>query len=87
MERERGAWTPQLTAVLPEPLSQPALGLLVGPNPVHAGAALHLAWSQAPADASRLEVFDVTGRRVASTNLRPGAGIVSIPGTVAGSTA
>ena len=84
MERERGSWNPQLTAVPPEPPSSRLLELRIGPNPLRAGTPLRLSWTGAPPEARRLEVFDLSGRRVASTSLPSAAGAVSFSPAVTG---
>ena len=82
IERERGDWTPQLTAVPPDLLAPSALDLRVGPNPLRAGSPFHLTWAGAPAVANRLEIFDITGRRVASAGAPPSTGAAIIPASV-----
>ena len=78
MERERGAWDPLLTAVPPEPASAPSVGLRIGPNPLLAGAPLQLRG----AAGQSVEVFDLTGRRVAAVTSPAAATTITIPGSV-----
>jgi immune inhibitor A len=78
MERERGDWNPLLTAVPAEPGSRAGLELRIGPNPLVAGAPLHLEGAAGRA----LEVFDLTGRRVAAVPAATTAEWITIPGSV-----
>jgi hypothetical protein len=78
MERERGDRNPPLTAVPSEPSGTVGIELRVGPNPLLAGAPLHLR----VAAGQGLQVFDLTGRRVAAVASPAAAGTITIPGSV-----
>jgi M6 family metalloprotease-like protein len=61
--------TPQLTAA-PAAVLEAAGGLMLAPNPLHAGTAFELRWSGASAGRSEIaDIYDLSGRRVASLPL------------------
>ena len=83
MERDRGLWEQPLTAV-PDSGPFAAGGWRILPNPLRAGRPLRLHWEGVRPTAGRMEVLDLSGRRVASADLR-GDGdrwFAEIPGSV-----
>ncbi len=61
---------PALDPGSPAAAAPHAVPVTVGPNPLHAGAALDISWSGGRPDSPWLDLYDVGGRRVASACLR-----------------
>lgn len=83
MERRRFSVVGVLAAPPPAP-APPGLGLRLGPNPLRAGAALVFRLAGQDGAGGAVEIYDLAGRRIASTPLVRGDGGMSaeIPGSV-----